>query len=255
MLKTLGLLLMAAAVVYLAACLWLYLSQGSFIYYPVPGTQVQAPQRLALEVPGATLRVSVRPAPGSRAVIYFGGNAEDVSASLPVLDRAFPEHALYLMHYRGYGGSTGKPTESALVMDAVALYERVKAMHPELVVVGRSLGSGIAVQLAAQRPVSRLVLVTPYDSIRELAARQFPLFPVGLLLKEKYDSGRYAPKVGAPTVLVAAELDEIVPAWSTRLLLSRFRPGIASMVVIEGAGHNTIAEHAGYVAALQGPHG
>ena len=252
MLKTLGVLTMAAAAIYLAACLWLYLSQGSFVYFPVPGTQVEAPQRLTLEVPGATLKVSARPAPGSQAVLYFGGNAEDVSSSLPILERAFPRHALYLMHYRGYGGSTGTPTESALVQDALALYDRIAREHPEVVTIGRSLGSGIAVQLATRRPVSRLVLVTPYDSIRELAARQFPLFPVGLLLKEKYDSGRHAPQVDAPTLLVAAEQDEIIPAWSTRQLLARFRAGVATMTVIEGAGHNTIADHAAYVTALRG---
>ena len=249
--KTLGMLLLLLITGYVAACIVLFLAQRSFIYFPPPSAAVPAPRTSTLAVPGAEIRISERPLQGSKAVIYLGGNAEDVSASLPLLDSAFPGRALYLMHYRGYAGSTGKPTEEALVADALALFDRVRTEHSDIVVIGRSLGTGVAVRMATLRPVSKLVLVTPYDSLGELAARQFRFFPVRLLLTDKYESGKYAPRVKVPTLILAAEHDEIIPARSTELLFSRFANGVASMKVIEGAGHNSISDSASYISSLQ----
>jgi len=249
--KPLSVLLLLIMGVYAAACLALFLLQRSLIYYPPPHAAYPAPHTSTLAVPGASVKVSERPLAGERALIYLGGNAEDVSASLPLLDRAFPDRALYLLHYRGYTGSTGTPTEKALVADALALFDQVARRHRDVVVVGRSLGTGVAVQLASQRPVSRLVLVTPFDSLAGLAARQFPYFPVRWLLRDRYDSGQYAPRVTAPTLLLAAQHDEIIPGSSTALLHSRFAPGVASLRVIQGAGHNTISESSEYLPSLQ----
>lgn len=249
--KALHMLLLIALAGYLAACLALFAFQRSTIYYPPPVPVLTAPRTTTLALPGAEVRVSERPRQGPQAVLYFGGNAEDVTASLPLLDEAFPEHALYLMHYRGYLGSSGKPTEKALVADALALFDRAAAEHRDIVVVGRSLGSGVAIQVAALRPVSRLVLVTPFDSLAALGARQFPFFPVRWLLRDKYESAKYAPDVKAPTLLIAAGQDEIIPAQSTALLLSRFRKGVASMQVIDGAGHNSISDSPDYLTYLR----
>lgn len=251
MLKTLGVVLLAGLAVYAAACLALFLAQRSFIYYPPAVPMFPAPKTSTLELPGAVVRVSERPLRGDRAVIYFGGNAEDVSASLPVLNVAFPDHALYLPHYRGYLGSSGKPTEKALVADALALFDRVAAEHREIVVIGRSLGSGVAVQLASRRQVKKLVLITPFDSLAALGARHFPYFPVRWLLRDRYDSWRHAPQVKAPTLLLVAERDEIVPMGSSQRLLSHFSDGVATMQVIRGAGHNTISDMPAYIPALQ----
>lgn len=84
------------------------------------------------------------------------------------------------------------PSEVALVADALALFDRVYAEHPHVVVGGRSLGSGVAVHVASLRPVARLVLVTPYDSLYGIAARQFPYVPVRWLLWDTFESWRYA---------------------------------------------------------------
>jgi len=250
--KAVSVLLLLAAGAYAAACIALFAFQRSFIYFPPPRAALRAPSTSTLELPGARVIVSERPLQGQKAVIYFGGNAEDVTMSLPQLDSAFPERALYLMHYRGYAGSTGQPTEKALVADALALFDRVRAAHGDIVVIGRSLGTGVAVQVAAARPVSRLVLVTPFDSLGELAAQQFSWFPVRWLLRDTFESGKYAAQVKAPTLLIMAEQDDIIPALSTTRLLSRFAPGVATMRVIEGAGHNSISEDAAYGPALQG---
>ncbi|CAN7572763.1 alpha/beta hydrolase [Massilia sp. LjRoot122] len=249
--KTLTVTLLLAMGIYAAACLALFFMQRSLIYFPPAVAAYAAPETSILAVAGATVKVSERPLAGERALIYLGGNAEDVTASLPLLDRAFPERALYLLHYRGYTGSTGSPSEEALVGDALALFDRVAREHQDIVVIGRSLGSGVAVQLASRRPVSRLVLVTPFDSLAGLAARQFPYFPVGWLLRDRYASSHHAPRVKAPTLLLAAGQDEIIPADSARRLLSHFPTGVAQMRVIDGAGHNSISDSADYIPSLQ----
>ena len=156
------------------------------------------------------------------------------------------------MHYRGYGGSSGKPSEAALVADALALFDKVNTEHQNITVVGRSLGSGVAVHLASLRPVARLILVTPYDSLQDLAARQFPYFPVRWLLRDKFESWRYAPLISVPTLIVAAEHDDVIPRTSTETLYKRFRAGVASFKVVTGTGHNSISESPEYLPLLRG---
>jgi pimeloyl-ACP methyl ester carboxylesterase len=249
--KTLSIFLLLGLAIYAAACLGLFLQQRTFIYFPPPTAAIKAPKTSTMTVPGAQIKISERPHPGKQALIYLGGNGEDVSMSLPLLAETFPEHALYLLHYRGYTGSTGTPTEKALVADALQLFDRVAADHPEVVLIGRSLGTGIALQVASLRPVRKLVLVTPYDSLAGLGARQFPYFPVRWLLRDRYESVRYAPTIKAPTLLLTAEHDDIIPADSSTRLLARFAPGVATRKIIEGAGHNSISDSPAYARALQ----
>jgi pimeloyl-ACP methyl ester carboxylesterase len=241
-----------AAIGYLALCVALFVVQRSHLYYPQPRSLAGNATTITMPIEEGQVLVTTRAHPGPNALVYFGGNAEDVSNSLPGLAAAFPEHAIFLMHYRGYGGSSGKPTEAALIADALALFDRVHAQHPNMVLVGRSLGSGVAVQVASLRPVARLVLVTPYDSLQELAARQFPYLPVRWLLQDKFESWRHAPRVAAPTLIIAAEHDEVIPRDSTEALYSRFRSGVASFKVVAGTGHNTISESPQYIALLKG---
>jgi len=241
------LILSIVVLVYAAACGALYLFQRSLIYFPQP-RHVNTP---VLQV-GPGLLASVHEHDGPDAVVYFGGNGEDVSQSLQPLVDAFPRHALYLLHYRGYGGSGGKPAEATITQDALALFDSVHPKHPNVVVIGRSLGSGVAVRLASQRPAARLVLVTPYDSLQELAAQQFRWFPVRWLLTDKFESWRYVPTVQAPTLLIAAEFDEVIPRASTEQLFTRFAPGRATLRVLPRVSHNTISQHPLYLPLLSG---
>ena len=240
------------AVMYFGLCAALFALQRSLIYFPPPPSPGPHPRAFTLSVEGADVCVTVRVHSGPNAVMYFGGNAEDVGQSLPALLAAFPDDALYLMNYRGYGGSSGTPSEAALFADSLALFDRVRSDHETVVLVGRSLGSGVAVHLASRRPVSRLVLVTPFDSLRELAARQFPYLPVRYMLRDKFESSRFAGAITAPTLVIAAEHDEVIPRRSTESLLTRFRTGVASLVVVPGVGHNTISGHPDYIHLLTG---
>ena len=256
MARTMLTLTAAVALIYLALCATLFIFQRSLIYFPQPRSLSPGTSMFTLPVDGAVLVVTTRPLQGSTtvkgALIYFGGNAEDVSYSLPDLAAAFPDHAIYLLHYRGYGGSTGAPSEAAIIADALALFDKVYAEHKNIVVVGRSLGSGVAVQLASQRPAARLVLVTPYDSIAEIAARQFPYFPVRWLLQDKFESFKTAPKITVPTLIIAAEHDEVISRASTDALFNSFRAGVAEFKVVARTGHNTISDSPEYIPLLTG---
>jgi pimeloyl-ACP methyl ester carboxylesterase len=244
-------LLSIALVLYAGACIALFAFQRSLIYFPQPRAFGGTADTQILKAAGADLVVSVRPHSGPKALLYFGGNAEDVSASLTLFASALPDHAIYMLHYRGYGGSSGKPSEASLHADALALFDKVRPDHPDIALVGRSLGSGVATRLASERPATRLILVTPYDSIQEMAVQQFPYFPIRWLLTDKFESWRYAPAVRVPTLLLQAAHDEVIPAASTARLHAAFAGGVASRIVIPGAGHNTISDSPQYLDSIR----
>ncbi|MGB8258935.1 MAG: alpha/beta hydrolase [Terracidiphilus sp.] len=237
--------------VYLGLSVMLFFFQRSMIYYPQPRSNTDDITVEALQVDGQRVLVSTRPHAGEKALIYFGGNAEDVSLGMPGLAAAFPDAAIYLLHYPGYGGSSGKPTEKSIVASAFALFDLVHARHASVVLIGRSLGTGAAVQVAAARPVSRLVLVTPYDSLSDAAAREYPFLPVNWLMRDKYESWRYAPRITAPTLILAAGQDELIPRSSTERLRGRFREGVVHYVVVPDAGHNSISDSPKYLELLK----
>ena len=238
------------AVLYIGLCAALFTFQRKLIFLPQP-RENNLVTLLTLQSGAERELVSTRPHEGDNAVLYFGGNAEDVSLDMPEYAAAFPDAAIYLLHYRGYGGSTGDPSEKGIVADALALFDLVHAQHKNVVVIGRSLGTGVAVQVASQRPVVRLVLVTPYDSFKDIAAKHYPFLPVGLLLRDKFESWRYAPQVTAPTLIIAAGEDEVIPRSSTERLRTRFQSGVARYVVIPGAGHNSVSDRPNYMALLK----
>lgn len=232
---------------YVAVCLGMFVAQRSFLYHPTPVDARQtAANTVDLAVGGAVVKVSVHEQAGQKAIIYFGGNAEDVGLSLPAFAQAFPNYAIYMPHYRGFGGSTGEPTEEALQADAKRLFDQVHSAHPDVTVVGRSLGTGVAVRLAAADDVRHLVLVTPYDSILNVAKGQYPWLPVGLLLKDRFEAARSAPAIRAKTVILVAGKDRVIPWERTQALYSAFAPGIATLKVVPEADHDSIISSSGY---------
>jgi pimeloyl-ACP methyl ester carboxylesterase len=131
----------------------------------------------------------------------------------------------------------------------LAIYDWVKADQGDIddvAVIGRSLGSGVAVQLAAARPVSRLVLVTPFASIVQLGRELMPWLPVSLLARDRYESIRVAPQITAPTLVLIADDDHDVPPHHATRLASGFRAGTARTIIVPGRGHNDIQEWPAY---------
>ncbi len=176
-------------------------------------------------------------------VIYFGGNAEEVSWLTGVAEQ-FAGWSLLLVNFRGYGESEGKPGEEELFADALAIYDYAKRrpdVNPERVVaMGRSLGSGVAVHLAAHRPLRGVILVSPYDSVVEVARRHYPYLPVSLLLRHRFDSISHAPQIEAPLLCLAATQDRVIPVAHSRALFDAWR-GAKTWREVPLADHDSIA--------------
>jgi len=243
--------LVVPAIVYLGFCAYIYATQRSMIYFPTAESASVGAEVIPLESGGETLRILAVNRSRSRALIYFGGNAEDVAGNIDALSRALPDHSLYLVNYRGYGGSTGRPSEAGLFADALTVHDHVRARHPETSVMGRSLGSGVAVYLASRRPTEKLVLVTPFDSLANVAKEHFRLLPVGLLMRDRYESSSLAADVTAPVLVVIAEHDEIIPRERSQALVDAFPAQQVRVAVIRGVQHNSLDASPEYLASIR----
>ena len=240
-----------ALLAYAGACWFLHSRQREMIYYGWTTTVDAAGTDFELERPDATLRGWVvnrgRPDP----ILYFGGNAERIEANREHFSRMFPGRSVYLIAYRGYGASTGEPGETVLVPDALAVFDHVQRLHAgqRIAVIGRSLGSGIASQVAAQRPVERLALVTPFDSMIGAAKAHYPIFPVDWLLNERYESAKALRTFRGPILIVHGGRDEIVPEESTQRLIEML-PVPPNIVRVGDADHNDITTHHVFAESL-----
>ena len=238
--RNLAILLLVPLLAYLALCVLMFLGQRSQIYFPVRESQAAGATVLRLASGDANLKIWVVSRPGPRAIVYFGGNAEDVGGNLTEFTAAFPGHTLYFVNYRGYAGSSGTPSEAGLLADATVVYDQLRQRHAEISVIGRSLGSGVAVHLASVREVHRLVLVTPFDSMVNVARAHFRYLPVGLLMRDRYESASRVPTVRAPTLVLIAGSDEIIPRARSEALVSAFPASQVSVGVLAGRTHNDL---------------
>jgi uncharacterized protein len=256
-------LLLAVAAVYLLVLAAVWVLQERLLFYPQPAPASVAPppgwhvDEVALRArDGAVLRgVLARPpglSPG--AVIYFGGNAEEVTSNATQAEALYGARAVLFVNYRGYGRSDGVPGEKALVADAAELFDWL-ARQPgidatRIAVHGRSLGSGIAVQLARDRPIACVVLTTPFDSALEVARQVYPWIPVGWLMRHPFDSAAVAPALRMPALILAASGDTLVrPERSERL--AQAWGGPVERRTFEGYGHGDIDAAPGYPAGVR----
>lgn len=179
----------------------------------------------------------------SPLVIYFGGNAEEVSWKLNK-GESFPGYSILLMNYRGFGISEGKPSEKKLLKDALFLYDtfskREDIDSEKIVVLGRSLGTGVATYVAANRKVEKVILISPYDSITNVGKGIFPFLPIKFILKHNFNSAALAGKINEPVLIIAAPNDRIVPYKNTMKLYSKWK-GETKLVKINEACHNSIS--------------
>lgn len=233
-------------------CLFLFLRQRSLIFYPHRAVTSDQAEVVWLQNEGERLKIWHLPRESQTALIYFGGNAEDVSLNIACYTTLFPDLSLYLMNYRGYGGSSGQPSEKGLYSDSTALYEFVSASYDRVIVMGRSLGTAVAVRLASKVEVDGVILVTPYSSMTDLARHYYQFLPVRRLLKDRFEAVRYAPDVDAPVLALLAQHDDIIPAEISNRLIEAFKNGITQRVIIEGTSHNTIDSSTVYEKQLTG---
>ena len=235
--------------IYVGICAFFFFTQRSFIYFPRQ-QQNHTVDHIQVNTEQALIELSVSNPKSTRAILYFGGNAEDVSLSLPEYSQRISDVAIYMVHYRGYGGSTGSPSENGLRHDALAIYRHLRDKHSEILVMGRSLGTSLAIGVAAQFEPKGVLLITPFDSIQAIAQRVVPFLPTRLLLSDPYLSIDLVSEIQCPTLILAASDDEIIPKENTWRLVKKFRPEIATLQIIPETDHNSISSSTLYWSSV-----
>ncbi len=188
---------------------------------------------------------SAQPAP---AVLYFTGNAEEQTGFFLWGPSELREYTIAGIDYRGYGASEGSPSETAVKADALVVYDALAArLGPDtpIVVMGRSLGSGVAAHVAANRPVAGVILVTPYESLVDVGQDAHPLVPVRLLMKHPFDVAPDAVRVTAPALMLVAGADQLVPPRHAARLAALW-PGPKEVHTLGGASHGSIVDSPEY---------
>lgn len=247
--KSKMLFLLGLCIVYLAVGLLLRINQRKLLYFPTKSIAHPYGRRV-FKNDQQLIEVIVLNKGQSRGLLYFGGNGESVVYNVPDFGKIFPDYTVYLVNYRGYGGSTGAPSEQALYADAQHIYDTVKKSHSAIAVIGRSLGSGVATYLASTRALSKLALVTPYDSIQSVAQGRFPIYPMALLLQDKYDSLGRVPAIKVKTLIIIAENDTVIPLKHSKRLAAAFPAEQILVEQVMNVGHNTLSEDKSYYALL-----
>jgi hypothetical protein len=221
-----------ALAAYAAILLAAYLGQRRLMYFPdrthtLPA-QVGLPgvQERFLETPdGARVMAWYGKArPGEPTLLYFHGNAGSLAARAERIRRFMDEGwGVYMMTYRGYGGGTGSPSETANVADARLAYDALvrEGVDPaSIILYGESLGTGVAARVATERPAAGLILDAPYTSIVDIAAKAYPYLPVRHVLKDRYETKTYVGQVRMPLLILHGERDPVIPVAMGRELLA-----------------------------------
>ncbi len=235
-LKIAGLL---AVGVYLAAMGTLAYRQRELLYFPTPGRAdpvaagfAKGTEQTIATADGERLEAWFSPPqPSHMVVLYFHGNATRLSQLVPRFNElAASGDGVLGVSYRGYGGSTGVPTEQGLLKDADAAYAFLieRGYRPQqIVALGASLGSGVAVALAAKHPVAGLVLDSAFSSTVDVAADMYPYFPVRWLMSDQFHSDERIAKVKAPLLMMHGSADTVVPiAYGRRLFALAHEPKV-----------------------------
>jgi uncharacterized protein len=253
-LTTLITLLIVAGGGFVLICALLYFGQERSIFFPRPNDaqlrQRHAAQRIEIKTRDTTLEgwwIENSQGTTQAVILYFGGNAEDVLYTASAASN-INARAIVVVNYPGYGGSSGEPGQKSLYAGGLAIYDYaiergVPAEH--IVVMGRSLGSGVASMIAGARQVGAAILITPYDTLGAVAAGHYPFLPVRLLLRHPFPSTDWAQRTRAPALLLAAEHDDVVPATHAHKLFASWA-GPKQIHVLAHTGHNDIEMHPDY---------
>lgn len=183
---------------------------------------------------------------GSRpeVILYFHGNAGDLSGwQFVAEDFTAAGFSLFIIDYRGYGKSSGSISENGFYLDAKAAYDFLKDKKniaaSQILIYGRSIGSGVAVQLAAQNKCRGLILESPYSSLGKLANEKLPFFFPSLYLKYDFNSIEKINLVKCPVVFIHGTNDEIIPSTHTERLFKKFE-GTKKKIIVPGGSHNDL---------------
>ncbi len=173
-------------------------------------------------------------------IIYFGGNSDDATRFL-LHTKSLNSYNIVAFNYRGYLQSGGKPTEKNIFSDALKIYDKF-AKNSKVILIGRSLGSGVAVYLASKREVLGVVLITPYDSVVSLVKEKYPYLPIDFILKYRFESIKCAKNINSPICIIEVKGDKTIPNSHT-LELSKKIKNLSKFVVLENTTHADVLNH------------
>ena len=179
--------------------------------------------------------------PGQPTLLYFHGNGGSLYNRAERIRRYMEAgRGVFMMTYRGYGGSTGTPSERANVADAKRAYDELVSRGvsaADIIIYGESLGSGVAVQVAVEKAAAGLILDAPYTSILDVARLHYPYLPAGMFLRDRYETADYMARLNTPLLIVHGEADEVIPVGMGRALYGMARAP-KELVTVPGAGHS-----------------
>jgi hypothetical protein len=246
-------LLISAVCVYVLVVGMLYVMQRSLLYHPT-ATRIRPAEARLPEAHEVVLTTSdgeklvawhVPPRGDKPVVIYFHGNADIVPWRAKRHRATIADGTgLIALNFRGYGGSTGTPTEDGLHRDAAAAHAFAAERYPaqRIVLWGQSLGSGVAVRLASEKPVGKLILEAPYSSTADVAAGLLPYLPVRWLMKDQLRSDQWIGAVHVPLLIMHGALDDVIPIrFGERLFALANEP--KRFIRYDKAGHNDLDDY------------
>ena len=243
---------------YMFLCLVIFIFQGKVIFFArkfnenSPSISAHKHEEITIEVDGFKLHGWLLNPGNDKLIIYYGGSAEEVSGRVSEL-ALIKNCTSLVLNYRGYGKSEGSPTEKALFDDALKVFDKITAqlnIPPEKVILlGWSLGTGVAVHVASRRNVSKVILTTPFDSIINVFKKYVPILPLRLLIRHPFDSVFIADKIKAPVLMFLAENDKTIPFQSSINLANHITAPL-NIITIKDAGHNDIHCYGQYYSAI-----
>ena len=241
-------------IIYLAICTLLYAKQDDLLFHPQPNTLQEVSEILKATPDFETLSFVMKD--GNRTcgyiskdtikeklplVLYFGGNAEEVS-HLADYKKYFSNSIMVMINYRSFGLSQGKISEKTMFSDALEVYDKLKN-NPEIdtnkiIVIGRSIGTGVATFLSSQRKTNATILITPYENMIDVAFEKYPFVPISLLIKHRFESDTYAPNISTPMLALISSNDQVIPKHHAYKLKDAWKGKTEALEVNED--HNSI---------------
>jgi len=242
---TLSGIAITAVVVYAIFLLLLFFMQASLVFPAPPKNQLlyDKVSHFSADLNNGDLQGWKVPGAkkGSDLVaVYFGGNGEDVAATIPSL-KQIPVSMVYTFNYRGYGLSAGIPNETSLYEDALYIFGAIKKENPNsrIVIIGYSLGSAVAGYLASRTDAPLLVLLAPLYSIERIAKENFSALIPSVIIKNKFNLAENAKKIKAKTLVICAEEDTTINNIHSRETYANL-PNAGKISLIKNAGHNDL---------------
>ncbi|ACM93119.1 conserved hypothetical protein [Nautilia profundicola AmH] len=240
--KTFVFILLVGIVIYFGAVIYLYVTQESKIfnrkwakeYVPKVAKKISFKTSDGIILEGAVTKNNEN----SPLVLYFSGNANNVIEFLDNIAPKIRGFNFIGFNYPGYAGSEGKPCEKCILKYSLEIFDKYK---PDII-IGRSLGSAVAAYVASKRGIKKLVLITPFDSIVNVAKSKYPFLPVDKLVKYKFTEIEWIKKVKAPVNVLLVENDDIIPQRNIDNLLKNI-PNLNKKIIINGVKHGYIYEY------------